>query len=451
MSHAPAEIRKFIVERFSDGELENLCFDYFPAVYQDFADSMTKGRKVQLLLDYCQRRGRLPDLLATLERERPQVYKEKFPSTPFVETPIIKPTIPIERNPRQVFISYAHQDAQFAQRLANDLKAKGLEIWMAPDSIKPGEKWVEAINRGLAECGVFMLVLTRSSVNSRWVESETNAAIELEHAGKLRFVPLQVEEVKTSPLWAVYQHVSFREGYGAGLESLLSQLENEVKKTSEFNSVIEVRPASIAGRVHWQYEKYRREVLLLALTTGLYAGLGAVVTSVGTMRDISREEGPVDIFSTAILVAIFFIVAAVLGGIWGWAITMARLALTGQLLWVRMIALGLLGSIIGTAAFGAMVQAVEYSWLTGTLVGLVVAWLPFPAESKTWVENQLIPGIGALLVGVASWGVLTYMDKGPSDNIFGVLASALFAALFLHKVAEPLATASQKTDSASLD
>ena len=37
-----------------------------------------------------------------------------------------------------VFISHANQDAQFAHRLAADLQRLGVQVWIAPESIRPG-------------------------------------------------------------------------------------------------------------------------------------------------------------------------------------------------------------------------------------------------------------------------------------------------------------------------
>jgi hypothetical protein len=39
---------------------------------------------------------------------------------------------------RTVFISHANQDAQFAHRLADDLRRLGAQVWIAPESIRPG-------------------------------------------------------------------------------------------------------------------------------------------------------------------------------------------------------------------------------------------------------------------------------------------------------------------------
>ena len=99
---------------------------------------------------------------------------------------------PAGRDPRQIFISHAHQDADFAHRLAADLDSAGWRAWIAPESIQPGEKWVEAIGRGLDGSGVFVVALTPAAVASNWVRNETNAAIELEIRGEVHFIPLDV-------------------------------------------------------------------------------------------------------------------------------------------------------------------------------------------------------------------------------------------------------------------
>lgn len=220
-----AAIRRFLMQFFDDPELTALCFDYFPQVYNEFTVGMEKGQKALLLVGSCRRQGRLPDLLAALERERPSLYPQHLASIPHPEP---APPEPVQRNPRQVFISHAQQDADFTRRLAADLQARGWPVWLAPDSIRPGEKWVEAINRGLAESGVFALVLTPAAVRSRWVQSETNVAIGMEHRGELRFLPLDVQLASPPPLWQAYQFIPFRDSYQAGLQALLMQLQPEM-------------------------------------------------------------------------------------------------------------------------------------------------------------------------------------------------------------------------------
>ena len=221
-----AQLRQFIMQSFSDEELVTLCFDYFPEVSQNFADGMTKNRKALALIGYCDSRGLMDNLHATLAQERPTAWQSQF-ATP-VETgrrPISQPQTPTQRNPRQVFISHAKEDAEFAQQLAKDLRAKGWPVWIAPDSIAPGEKWVEAINRGLEESGIFVAALTPDAVASGWVKTETNAAIDLHHANEMRLVTLDVISCKLPVLWRQYQYIPFRTSYKAGLDALLGWLD----------------------------------------------------------------------------------------------------------------------------------------------------------------------------------------------------------------------------------
>jgi hypothetical protein len=132
-----------------------------------------------------------------------------------------------------VFISHAHEDANFAHNLADDLRQNGWRVWIAPDSIRPGEKWVEAIERGLSESGVFVVALTCAAVQSRWVRDETFVAVELEKKGQVRFVPLSVEPCDVPHLWGAYQHIPFEGNYGHGLTELLDTLEPERRAQRE--------------------------------------------------------------------------------------------------------------------------------------------------------------------------------------------------------------------------
>jgi hypothetical protein len=131
------------------------------------------------------------------------------------------------RDPKQVFISHAHEDAELTHRLAGDLQQQGWRVWIAPDNIAPGEKWVDAIGRGLDGSGVFVLVLTPAAVASKGVQSETSIAIELQHEGQLQIVPLDLQSCNVPTMWQAYQRVPFRGQYEDDLAILLRVLAKE--------------------------------------------------------------------------------------------------------------------------------------------------------------------------------------------------------------------------------
>ncbi len=273
-------IRQFLTESFSDEELATLCFDYFRDVYDDFASGMTKGQKIQLVLERCERRDVLPNLLAAIQRARPEQYQERFPQIAAQPEPLRQ-----ERDPRQVFISHAHQDANFAHRLAKDLQKHGWHVWIAPDSIRPGEKWGEAIDRGLGESGIFVAALSPAAVQSRWVKNETYVAIELESKGCIRFVPLDVERCDVPGLWNVYQRVSFLGSYADGLKALLADLEQTGQLPAEKPAALpEPPPAAGAADAFGKTDQQISGPAKVQTTQGRAPSQGSAVLSTFLLR-----------------------------------------------------------------------------------------------------------------------------------------------------------------------
>jgi len=228
MTPTNLQLRKFIVQFFSDEGLETLCFDYFPEATNEFGSGMSKNRKVIVLISHCEHRSRLADLHAAVARERPEAWNRQFAATDVQRPSFSEETrFPDERDPRQIFLSHATVDAEFAHTLADDLRAEGWKVWIAPDSIQPGEKWLEAINRGLETSGVFVVALTPNAVASQMVRDETYAAIDLKRLHEIRFTALDVIEARLPVLWRQLQYITFRSSYESGLDKLLHWLDGE--------------------------------------------------------------------------------------------------------------------------------------------------------------------------------------------------------------------------------
>lgn len=215
------QIHELLHKHFDLEEFRDLCFK-LGVKYDDLAGEGLHA-KMRKLVTRMDRESRLEDLLAFCMRTRP---KAAWPDSAIPISLDAAPALPTTptRKPDQIFLSHAHQDSDFAHRLAADLHGYGFDIWIAPDSIRPGEQWVTAINRGLAESGIFLLVLTPNATRSRWVSGETDAAIHMEHQGYLQLLPLDLQPTPMPPLLATYQMISFRDAYKTGLERLLQTL-----------------------------------------------------------------------------------------------------------------------------------------------------------------------------------------------------------------------------------
>lgn len=68
-------LRALLIAAFSDSELTTFCYDHFRAVYEEFAGGMTRGDKVQRLIEHCDQRGETAQLLALVRQANPYQYK----------------------------------------------------------------------------------------------------------------------------------------------------------------------------------------------------------------------------------------------------------------------------------------------------------------------------------------------------------------------------------------
>ena len=71
-----------------------------------------------------------------------------------------------------IFLSYAHQDKEFAQRLANALAQQGSEIWW-DQRLAPGQRFADVIAERLAKASCIVVLWSKYSVISDWVIDES--------------------------------------------------------------------------------------------------------------------------------------------------------------------------------------------------------------------------------------------------------------------------------------
>src|SRR5437868_6791362 len=61
---------------------------------------------------------------------------------------------------KAVFLSYASQDAAAVQRLAEALRATGVEVWFDQSELVGGDAWDAKIRKQIAECALFVPVIS---------------------------------------------------------------------------------------------------------------------------------------------------------------------------------------------------------------------------------------------------------------------------------------------------
>lgn len=77
-----------------------------------------------------------------------------------------------------VFISYSHQDTDYAHKLAREMEDKGFTAWI-DERIDYGDEWLLKLETQIDSCAAFLIILTQSARQSPWVPNELTRAVRL--------------------------------------------------------------------------------------------------------------------------------------------------------------------------------------------------------------------------------------------------------------------------------
>jgi hypothetical protein len=127
------------------------------------------------------------------------------------------------------FITHSWKDIAFTRRLADDLRASGLDGFFDMYSTQPGDDFVARINKGLEECDVHIPILSFDALKSPWCIQEINAAMALSNQpsrqGRPSIISVLVEDcaVAMPPLLQNRLYVSFEAAYLSALWELLEK------------------------------------------------------------------------------------------------------------------------------------------------------------------------------------------------------------------------------------
>lgn len=130
---------------------------------------------------------------------------------------------------KSVFVSYSSEDCALVNTIVNMMKGEGLYYWKAPEMIPAGSSYAREIPRAIKECEVFLLILSRTSQKSIWVEKEIDSAI----SHRKTIIPFQIDDIPLNDTFRFYlnnvQMISYALDKEVALEELKRQLNQLVK------------------------------------------------------------------------------------------------------------------------------------------------------------------------------------------------------------------------------
>jgi TolB-like protein/Tfp pilus assembly protein PilF len=102
---------------------------------------------------------------------------------------------------RAVFLSYASEDMEAAERIADALRAAGIEVWFDRNALRGGDEWDRKIRREIKDCALFVPIVSASSEarHEGYFRLEWDLADQRSHMiarGRPFIVPVSLDETR---------------------------------------------------------------------------------------------------------------------------------------------------------------------------------------------------------------------------------------------------------------
>lgn len=199
-----------------------------------------------------------------------------------------------------IFISYSRKDAEFARRLATSLEQMGTDVWIDVDDIPSGLKWSTAIQQGLDNAEIMLVVLSPDSMASTNVEDEWQYFID----SKKPIIPILLREAKIHFQLNRIQWVDFlHKPYERALNDLhqeLSQKGLDIRKPADVTAVAYSRSDVQRYAKSVQGQKQKNTQLPIQLIAGISVGALAMLAVMAVLFFAARNRTNQDANATLI-------------------------------------------------------------------------------------------------------------------------------------------------------
>lgn len=121
-----------------------------------------------------------------------------------------------------IFVSYRSEDSAYAEKLRTALKRRGVRVWVDKNEIRPGDLFIESLEKGLESSRCLGLIATPRSIESGWCKEEYYRALSLSRTFHINVIPLLFEPVDLPGFLANRQYIDF--GYDHDFETNIEAL-----------------------------------------------------------------------------------------------------------------------------------------------------------------------------------------------------------------------------------
>jgi len=125
-----------------------------------------------------------------------------------------------------IFVSHRIADANAAERLAEELRARGHRVWLDFWEIRLGDSIVEKMNEGLRDCSYVVLCYSDAGSTSPWMSREWMSALarQLGGAGVI-VLPVRLTGGSPPAILADIKYADLTADWDGGVNALCTAIE----------------------------------------------------------------------------------------------------------------------------------------------------------------------------------------------------------------------------------
>ncbi len=115
--------------------------------------------------------------------------------------------LPAQRRLYRAFLSHAHTDKSFVEQLYHWLNTKaGIPIWYDKYNLPPSANIATELPNAILECRNIIIIISKASIKSGWVEAEYSAAMTQKTRYKqYQIISIRIEDCELPGFLAIYK------------------------------------------------------------------------------------------------------------------------------------------------------------------------------------------------------------------------------------------------------
>lgn len=104
-----------------------------------------------------------------------------------------------------IFISYQHQDAEFAENLIHRISSAGFGSWMGSENLQAGQDWQVRIDQAIKSALALIVIMTPGAQRSEYVTYEWSFA----WGAGVKVIPVMLQPTQLHPRLKTLQYLDF--------------------------------------------------------------------------------------------------------------------------------------------------------------------------------------------------------------------------------------------------